>query len=107
MEETEKVTSEPVASGTKVEDSASGESEDTDSADDEPAKSTSAAPGVALAAAVAAPAAAVAASTAFKSENADEKAEKGNSQGVALTAEGIDKKEAEKHEATSLPSRIR
>jgi len=34
-------------------------------------------------------------------ENADEKAEKGNSQGVALTAEGIDKKEAEKHEATS------
>ena len=43
----------------------------------------------------------VAASTAFKSENADEKAEKGNSQGVALTAEGIDKKEAEKHEATS------
>ena len=101
VEETEKVTSEPVASGTKVEDSASGESEDTDSADDEPAKSTSAAPGVALAAAVAAPAAAVAASTAFKSENADEKAEKGNSQGVALTAEGIDKKEAEKHEATS------
>ena len=101
VEETEKVTSEPVASGTKVEDSASGESEDTDSADDEPAKSTSTAPGVALAAAVAAPAAAVAASTAFKSENADEKAEKGNSQGVALTAEGIDKKEAEKHEATS------
>ena len=101
VEETEKVTSEPVASGTKVEDSASEESEDTDSADDEPAKSTSAAPGVALAAAVAAPAAAVAASTAVKSENADEKAEKGNSQGVALTAEGIDKKEAEKHEATS------
>ena len=101
VEETEKVTSEPVASGTKVEDSASEESEDTDSPDDEPAKSTSAAPGVALAAAVAAPAAAVAASTAFKSENADEKAEKGNSQGVALTAEGIDKKEAEKHEATS------
>ena len=100
VEETEKVTSEPVASGTKIEDSASEESEDTDSADDEPAKSTSAAPGVALAAAVAAPAAAVAASTAFKSENADEKAEKGNSQGVALTAEGIDKKEAEKHEAT-------
>lgn len=101
VEETEKVTSEPVASGTKVEDSASEESEDTDSADDEPAKSTSAAPGVALAAAVAAPAAAVAASTAFKSKNADEKAEKSNSQGVALTAEGIDKKEAEKHEATS------
>ena len=99
VEETEKVTSEPVASGTKIEDSASEESEDTDSADDEPAKSTSAAPGVALAAAVAAPAAAVAASTAFKSENADEKAEKGTSQGVALTAEGIDKKEAEKHES--------
>ena len=101
VEETEKVTSEPVASGTKIEDSASEESEDTDSADDEPAKSTSAAPGVALAAAVAAPAAAVAASTAFKSENADEKAEKGNSQGVALTAEGIDKKEAEKHESAA------
>lgn len=101
VEETEKVTSEPVASGTKVEDSASGESEDTDSADDEPAKSTSTAPGVALAAAVAAPAAAVAASTAFKSENADEKAEKGTSQGVALTAEGIDKKEAEKHESAA------
>ena len=101
VEETEKVTSEPVASGTKVEDSASEESEDTDSADDEPAKSTSAAPGAALAAAVAAPAAAVAASTAFKSENADEKAEKGTSQGVALTAEGIDKREAEKHESAA------
>ena len=101
VEETENVTSEPVASGTKVEDSASEESEDTDSADDEPAKSTSAAPGVALAAAVAAPAAAVAASTAFKSENADEKAEKGTSQGVALTAEGIDKREAEKHESAA------
>ena len=99
VEETEKVTSEPVASGTKVEDSASGESEDTDSVDDEPAKSTSTAPGVALAAAVAAPAAAVAASTAFKSENADEKAEKGTSQGVALTAEGSDKQEAEQHES--------
>ena len=36
-----------------------------------------------------------------RAKNADEKAEKGNSQGVALTAEGIDKKEAEKHEATS------
>lgn len=101
VEETENVTSEPVASGTKVEDSASEESEDTDSADDEPAKSTSAAPGAALAAAVAAPAAAVAASTAFKSENADEKAEKGTSQGVALTAEGIDKREAEKHESAA------
>ena len=81
---------------TKIEDSAA---EGIEAEEDEPAKNSSAAPGVALAAAVAAPAAA--ASTAFKSENADEKAEKGNSQGVALTAEGIDKKEAEKHEATS------
>ena len=81
---------------TKIEDSAA---EGIEAEEDEPAKNSSAAPGVALAAAVAAPA--VAASTAFKSENADEKAEKGNSQGVALTAEGIDKKEAEKHEATS------
>lgn len=91
---------------TKIEDSGLEDSaaEGTDSAEDEPAKSSAVAPGVALAAAVAAPAAAapaaaVAASTAFKSENADEKAEKGTSQGVALTAEGIDKKEAEKHES--------
>lgn len=35
---------------------------------------------------------------------AEEKTEKGTSQGVALTAEGIDKKEAEKHEATSATS---
>lgn len=39
--------------------------------------------------------------SAAKSEKAEEKTEKGASQGVALTAEGIDKKEAEKHEATS------
>ena len=38
-----------------------------------------------------------------KAEKAEEKTEKGTSQSVALTAEGIDKKEAEKHEATSLP----
>ena len=102
VEETEKVTSEPVASGTKVEDSASGESEDTDSADDEPAKSTSAAPGVALAAAVAAPVAAAAAvASAAKADKAEEKTEKGTSQSVALTAEGIDKKEAEKRKSAA------
>lgn len=99
VEETEKVTSEPVASGTKIEDSASEESEDTDSADDEPAKSSSVAPALAAGAAPVVVAAAVA--SAAKTEKAEEKTEKGTSQGVALTAEGIDKKEAEKHEATS------
>ena len=54
------------------------------------------------ASAVAAPvvAAAAVASTA-KTEKAEEKTEKGTSQSVALTAEGIDKKEAEKHESAA------
>lgn len=39
--------------------------------------------------------------SAAKAEEAEEKAEKGTSQSVALTAEGIDKKEAEKHEAAA------
>ena len=57
------------------------------------------------ASAVAAPvvAAAAVASTAKteKAEKAEEKTEKGTSQSVALTAEGIDKKEAEKHESAA------
>lgn len=57
------------------------------------------------ASAVAAPvvAAAAVASTAKteKAEKAEEKTEKGTSQSVALTAEGIDKKEAEKHESVA------
>lgn len=39
--------------------------------------------------------------SAAKAEKAEEKTEKGTSQGVALTAEGIDKKEAEKHESAA------
>ena len=39
--------------------------------------------------------------SAAKAEKAEEKTEKGTSQGIALTAEGIDKKEAEKHEAAA------
>ncbi len=39
--------------------------------------------------------------SAAKAEKAEEKAEKGTSQSVALTAEGIDKKEAEKHESAA------
>ena len=57
------------------------------------------------ASAVAAPvvAAAAVASTAKteKAEKAEEKTEKGTSRSVALTAEGIDKKEAEKHESAA------
>lgn len=57
------------------------------------------------ASAVAAPvvAAAAVASTAKteKAEKAEEKTEEGTSQSVALTAEGIDKKEAEKHESAA------
>lgn len=57
------------------------------------------------ASAVAAPvvAAAAVASTAKteKAEKAEDKTEKGTSQSVALTAEGIDKKEAEKHESAA------
>lgn len=81
---------------TKIEDSAA---EGTESAEDEPAKSSSVAPALAAGAAPVVVAAAVA--SAAKTEKAEEKTEKGTSQGVALTAEGIDKKEAEKHEATS------
>lgn len=39
--------------------------------------------------------------SAAKAEEAEEKTEKGTSQSVALTAEGIDKKEAEKHESAA------
>ena len=39
--------------------------------------------------------------SAEKAEKAEEKTEKGTSQSVALTAEGIDKKEAEKHESAA------
>ena len=39
--------------------------------------------------------------SAAKAEKAEEKTEKGTSQGIALTAEGIDKKEAEKHESAT------
>ena len=39
--------------------------------------------------------------SAAKAEKAEEKTEKGTSQGIALTAEGIDKKEAEKHESAA------
>ena len=81
---------------TKIEDSAA---EGTESAEDEPAKSSSVAPALAAGAAPVVVAAAVA--SAAKTEKAEEKTEKGTSQGVALTAEGIDKKEAQKHEATS------
>lgn len=81
---------------TKIEDSAA---EGTESAEDEPAKSSSVAPALAAGAAPVVVAAAVA--SAAKTEKAEEKTEKGTSQGVALTAEGIDKKESEKHEATS------
>ena len=79
---------------TKIEDSAA---EGTDSAEDELAKSSSVAPALAAAPVVAAAAVASAA----KTEKAEEKTEEGTSQSVALTAEGIDKKEAEKYEATS------
>ena len=82
---------------TKIEDSGLEDSaaEGTDSAEDEPAKSSSVAPALAAAPVVAAAAVASAA----KTEKAEEKTEEGTSQGVALTAEGIDKKEAEKHES--------
>ena len=82
---------------TKIEDSAA---EGTDSAEDEPAKSSSVAPALAAAPVVAAAAVASAAKT-EKAEKAEEKTEKGTSQRVALTAEGIDKKEAEKQEASA------
>ncbi|WP_314660051.1 ornithinee aminotransferase [uncultured Rothia sp.] len=76
---------------TKVSDFAA---EGADSEEDEPAKNSSAAPALAATAATVAAAAAVASAA-----KAEEKTEKGTSQSVALTAEGIDKKEAEKHES--------
>ena len=86
---------------TKIEDSGLEDSaaEGTDSAEDEPAKSSSVAPALAAVAAPVVVAATVA--SAAKTEKAEEKAEEGTSQGVALTAEGIDKKEAEKHESAT------
>lgn len=69
----------------KVSDSvAEGADSEESSEEDEPAKSSSVAPAAAVA-------------SAAKDEKAEEKTEKGTSQSVALTAEGIDKKEAEKH----------
>lgn len=81
---------------TKVSDFAA---EGADSEEDEPAKNSSAAPALAATAATVAASAAVA--SAVKAEKAEEKTEKGTSQSVALTAEGIDKKESEKHEAAA------
>ncbi|BAS19684.1 hypothetical protein [Rothia mucilaginosa] len=81
---------------TKVSDFAA---EGADSEEDEPAKNSSAAPALAATAATVAASATVA--SAVKAEKAEEKTEKGTSQSVALTAEGIDKKEAEKHEAAA------
>ena len=78
---------------TKVSDFAA---EGADSEEDEPAKNSSAAPALAATAATVAAAAAVASAA-----KAEEKTEKGTSQSVALTAEGIDKKEAEKHESAA------
>ena len=78
---------------TKVSDFAA---EGADSEEDEPAKNSSAAPALAATAATVATAAAVASAA-----KAEEKTEKGTSQSVALTAEGIDKKEAEKHESAA------
>ncbi|MEZ7668656.1 ornithinee aminotransferase [Rothia sp. 27098_8_27] len=99
--ETEKETPAPVVTATEVEDSELEDSaaEGTDSAEDEPAKSSSVAPALAAVAAPVVVAATVA--SAAKTEKAEEKAEEGTSQGVALTAEGIDKKEAEKHESAT------
>ena len=80
-----------VTEPTEVEDFVA---EATDSAEDEPAKSSSVAPALA----------AVAAATvvsAAKAEKAEEKTEKDTSQSVALTAEGIDKKEAEKRKSAA------
>lgn len=95
--EAEEETPAPVATATGVEDSEVENlvAEGTASEEDEPAKSASVAPALAAVAAPVATAAAVA--SAAKDEKAEEKTEKGTSQSVALTAEGIDKKEAEKH----------
>lgn len=90
----ESTAEEPAA---KVSDSvAEGADSEESSEEDEPAKSASVAPALAAAAAPVAAAAAVASAA-----KAEEKAEKSTSQSVALTAEGIDKKEAEKHEAAA------
>lgn len=100
--ETEKETPAPVATATEVEDSGLEDfvAEATASEEDEPAKSSSVAPALAAAPVVATAAVASAAKT-EKAEKAEEKTEEGTSQGVALTAEGIDKKEAEKHESAA------
>lgn len=93
----ESTAEEPAA---KVSDSvAEGADSEESSEEDEPAKSASVAPALAAVAAPVATAAAVA--SAAKAEEAEEKTEKSTSQSVALTAEGIDKKEAEKHEAAA------
>ena len=96
--EAEEETPAPVATATGVEDSEVENlvAEGTASEEDEPAKSASVAPALAAAAAPVAAAAAVASAA-----KAEEKTEKGTSQGIALTAEGIDKKEAEKHESAA------
>lgn len=77
---------------TKVSDFAA---EGADSEEEEPTKSSSVAPALAAAAPVAAAAAVASAA------KAEEKTEKGTSQSVTLTAEGINKKEAEKHESAA------
>lgn len=93
----ESTAEEPAA---KVSDSvAEGADSEEGSEEDEPVKSSSVAPALAAAAAPVAAAAAVA--SAAKAEKAEEKTENGTSQSVALTAEGIDKKEAEKHESAA------
>ena len=96
--EAEEETPASVATATGVEDSEVENlvAEGTASEEDEPAKSASVAPALAAAAAPVAAAAAVASAA-----KAEEKTEKGTSQGIALTAEGIDKKEAEKHESAT------
>ena len=96
--EAEEETPAPVATATEVEDSEVENlvAEGAASEEDEPAKSASVAPALAAAAAPVAAAAAVASAA-----KAEEKTEKGTSQGIALTAEGIDKKEAEKHESAA------
>lgn len=95
-EETEEETPAPAVTVTEAEDFAV---KGADSEEEEPAKNSSAAPALAATAATVAVAAAVA--SAAKAEKAEEKADKGTSQNVSLTAEGIDKKESEKHESAA------
>ena len=99
--EAEEETPAPGATATEVEDSEVENlvAEGAASEEDEPAKNSSAAPALAATAATVAASATVA--SAVKAEKAEEKTEKGTSQSVALTAEGIDKKEAEKHESAA------